>query len=73
MFTQFGKQLGRFDGAESCEILGSYILHLITTKHAWKQLEITILYLHALHAVLLGQWLASLTNLCMRVLQEFVL
>ena len=33
MFTQFGKQLGSFDGAESCELMGSYILHLITTKH----------------------------------------
>ena len=51
MFTQFGKQLGSFDGAESCELVGSYILHLITTKHAWKQLEIRLpLYPHALQS-----------------------
>ena len=25
--------MGSFDGAESCELVGSYLLHLITTKH----------------------------------------
>ena len=29
----FDVTMGGFDGAESCELVGSYLLHLITTKH----------------------------------------
>jgi hypothetical protein len=29
----FDVTMGSFDGAESCELVGSYLLHLITTKH----------------------------------------
>ena len=29
----FDVTMGSFDGAESCELVGSYLLHLIPTKH----------------------------------------
>ena len=29
----FDVTMGSFDGAQSCELVGSYLLHLITTKH----------------------------------------
>jgi hypothetical protein len=29
----FDVTMGSFDGAESCELVGSYLLHLTTTKH----------------------------------------
>jgi hypothetical protein len=29
----FDVKMGSFDSAESCELVGSYLLHLITTKH----------------------------------------
>ena len=28
--------MGSFDGAESCELVGSFLLHLITMKHGNK-------------------------------------